>query len=782
MTGCRIKMITWVVSALTLVLSSVPVVAQETKSAKLNILEMLLWSAKSVAFVQEGERHYQAGRVGESAAAFRSGSEAFRRMSEGEENSPLIMSHQLAGFANALLGNNEQALAEYRKALAVSRRVYRQRDHNELALSLERVAEQLVELGRPSEAVDLAEQALEMRRRMAGTADDPSLVESHHTMGTLFRSLCDYERSLWHYERVLDINRQLAGGKDDSVYAESLTNVGVTLHSLGETEKALEYLRKGLAMHERLARGRDTVDVALGLMNIGAILKQAGRSDESLGYAVRARETLDRLYESRDNSRFAMALANEASSLDALGRIAEAIAAMDRAAAMADRLYAGGDHPERMLYLNNQGVMRAKAGEVEKALSYYEAALVMLVRLSESLAQGASDVGALEFLTYAPARDNYLTATVSSPETSVRVYRHVWNVKAAFTRFEQRRAEAARLAAADDPHVREKWEQLQAVRQELSWLLLASPTTVEDREQRLRELTDRKERRQREFAALLPSTWDVSGPVSYDAGPNRLADHLPPDSVFIDLIYYRNTKDDDPVPRYCAFVVAPDQTPLRVELGDADTVGSAVRDWRRSLQAGVRAGSAAGSRLRTLVWDPIARKLPSATRIVYLSVDHDLSLIPFAALPGAGSESILLEQYAFGYVMHGPYLLEQLLHAEDSVAKVNKVVAVGGARYDSPDSGEESDYPYLEGTEREQDQVLLMAGDRPTAALRGREATINHLAQALSNARYAHLATHGFFAEHRLESERDRMARRLEEWNFNPGQSTTRTGLEAQFK
>src|SRR5262249_31566736 len=56
--------------------------------------------------------------------------------------------------------------------------------------------------------------------------------------------------------------------------------------------------------------------------------------------------------------------------------------------------------------------------------------------------------------------------------------------------------------------------------------------------------------------------------------------------------------------------------------------------------------------------------------------------------------------------------------------------------------------------------------------LAGQEATPAAVAEALGQARYAHLATHGFFAEKELSEERQRQKKQLETWTFRSGSVT----------
>jgi CHAT domain-containing protein len=62
-------------------------------------------------------------------------------------------------------------------------------------------------------------------------------------------------------------------------------------------------------------------------------------------------------------------------------------------------------------------------------------------------------------------------------------------------------------------------------------------------------------------------------------------------------------------------------------------------------------------------------------------------------------------------------------------------------------------------------------------AVSGAEASTARLLRELPQARIAHLATHGFFAQEAFAEEQRRAARQLEHWQFQTGQTTEPVGL-----
>src|SRR5205823_2956845 len=125
---------------------------------------------------------------------------------------------------------------------------------------------------------------------------------------------------------------------------------------------------------------------------------------------------------------------------------------------------------------------------------------------------------------------------------------------------------------------------------------------------------------------------------------------------------------------------------------------------------------------------------------------------------------VLLEEHAVAVVPHAAYLLAQLQTRPRPAAEADLLVVYGAVRYDrpprAPEGGPAADllalnadrggksyviWPYLPGSEQELAQVLARAGGRKTLSRRGSEASVAQLTQDLPRARWAHLATHGFF-------------------------------------
>ncbi len=214
--------------------------------------------------------------------------------------------------------------------------------------------------------------------------------------------------------------------------------------------------------------------------------------------------------------------------------------------------------------------------------------------------------------------------------------------------------------------------------------------------------------------------------------------------------------------------------PVRqVDLGPAQPIDAAVVQWRSAIEH--HQSSPAAETLRRLVWEPLAKHLPPDTSTAIIAPDGSLTAIPWAALPGDRPGTVLLEQYALATVPHAPFLLDRLTAPPRSseAADTGIFLAVGGVAYDQAprpvddekvqvellaarpaetQRGRGDGWGDLPGTLQELNAVAKSAGSRTTVRLQGTDAGTAQLLRELPRARWAHIATHGFFADPRIPS------------------------------
>ena len=205
-------------------------------------------------------------------------------------------------------------------------------------------------------------------------------------------------------------------------------------------------------------------------------------------------------------------------------------------------------------------------------------------------------------------------------------------------------------------------------------------------------------------------------------------------------------------------------------LGPVEPINRAIDAWRQSLVSGRREPLPAD--LRRRLWEPIEQALPPGTTTVYLCPDDALTRLPWTALPGRKPGTVLLENYALAVVPNGQVLLERLLAAPESAEAEGSLLAVGGVDYQAEPrqtprfeelasaamvrsaalDTDQAAWPNLPGTRAEVEMLVALAEKRPRIVLSTTEASTTRVLQELPHARWAHFATHGFFADKKFRS------------------------------
>jgi tetratricopeptide (TPR) repeat protein/CHAT domain-containing protein len=699
-----------------------------------------------------------------------------------------------------------KALPYFEQALAMCQKLYpaaKYKDgHPQLAGTLNNLGALLRERGDYSKALPYLQQALAMRQRLYPPAKYPSghplLATSLNDLGGLLRTLGEHGKALPYLEQALAMRQKLCSSATHKAghpdLATSLNDLGLLLWEQGEHGKALPSFERALAMCQKLypaAKHKQGHRQLAGIRsNLGGLLQEQGKYGKALPHLQQAVAMYRTLYPPEKYKDGHPDLAAGLTGLGLLhqrrGEQDKALPHLQQALAMCQKLYPAEKykqgHPQLAVSLGNWGHLLQTQGEHGKALPYLQQAVAMHHQWLNGVVGSASEAEGLALATTIPrAHDGLLWATAHRPEADALTYDRLWASKAFLTRLLRRRHLAARVARAGPADLRAKWQELLDVRGQLSRLAYEPVTDLADRDRQLEKLTDRKEELERDLAKKLP---EVERHKELDRlGPADLVKLLPAGTAFVDyVLYYRYTKGKEADWAYAAFVLAPGRPVRRVELGRAEPTEAAVAAWRRAIDGRKEDGRAAAA-LTKRVWAKVAAQLPPGTRTVYLAPVGGLARLPWAALPGSRPDRVLLEELVGGLavVPHGPFLLEQLKYPPRYPAGPESVLALGGVAYDPPGATPSGlGYRFLKGTVAELRQAQALAGKRKVVVLEGDKASVEAVLKGLPAVRYAHLATHGFFAEKELIEERRRVAAQRKAWELAPHQTTQRIGLGAR--
>jgi CHAT domain-containing protein/tetratricopeptide (TPR) repeat protein len=724
----------------------------------------------------------------------------------------------LNNLGQLLEARGELARAEplLREALEMRRKLYppaRFPDgHAELTINLNNLGYLLLVRGELARAEPLLREALALRRKLYPPERFPDghrdLAISLNNLGQLLQARGELARAEPYYRDALVMHRKLCpparfpdGHRDLAIV---LNNLGNLLQERGDLARAEPLLRAALAIKRRLyPPGRfpdGHRDLAIVLNNLGYLLLARGelaRAEPPLREALAMRR---KLYPPARFPDGHPALANGLNNLGILlrdrGEGAGAELLLQDAVAMYRKLYPPArfpdGHPHLAATFNSLGYLLLVRGEPARAEPVAREAAAAYQRLASALLAGSSEAEALNFLAQLPVCcDNYLSVTRELPNKAEAAYAALWHAKGAVAHMLQQRRLA--LLAAKDQSTRDLAEQLTATRRALAGLLRPGAVAGPGR---VRELSDRKESLEKQLAARLPLYQALQERLR--RGPADLVPLLPPGAVFCDLARYLRVDQDPKVPGttgerrtpcYVAFVLARGRAVRRVELGKAGPIDEALATWRHDLQAG-KASSPAALTPRSRVWRPLEKAFPARTHTVLVTPDAALTGLPWAALPSGRPHTLLLEEYAIATLPNGQFLLDLLRTPANGGEGPGLFLAAGGIDYDGPawpvrlaaaqglaraPGKGPALWPALPGTRRELEAIRHLAGKRPVLELAGVTATTGRLLGDLPRARWAHLATHGFFADPKVRS-----VLRLTPQDYRRGRRGERVGLAAR--
>ncbi len=686
-----------------------------------------------------------------------------KRLFKGDHPAVAVSLNNL-GLLYRFQGKLAAAEPLYADALAMRKRLFKG-DHPAVAQSLNNLATLYEAQGRLAAAEPLLTDALAMRKRLF-EGDHPAVAVSLNNLGLLYQSQGRHATAEPLYADALAMRKRLFKG-DHSEVVKSLNNLGLLYRSQGRLAAAEPLLTDALAMSKRLFEG-DHPDVAVSLNNLGLLYRFQRKHAAAEPLYADALAMHKRLFKG-DHPAVAQSLNNLATLYDVQGRHAAAEPLYADALAMRKRLFKG-DHPDLAESLGDLAGFYRTQSKFADAEPLFIDALAMFRRLTTTFAQDKSEGETLTLLADQQlTRDGFLCNEQARKADPASVYLQLWAEKGYVSRAYERRQLQAR-AASSDPTAAKLLADLTDARLHRAELLLApTPKDPATRNKDIKTYDQRIEARTRELKTRLPAIARIE---TLDAAtPTRLQKVLPAGCAVVDFLNYTHfTQDKDKpgaagemwTPRYLAFVVTPEAVAW-ADLGAAADIEAAIEAWRGAIGSGKDIPASLPTKVRELVWAKVRKELPATTRTVYVCPDAALCKVPFAALPGDKPGTILLEDFAVAMIPHAPFLLDKLLPAEKRKNPPAGTLVVGGVRYDAElpalagpkpadplvKPGAKLGWGFLPNTVGEADGVAATAIRKKLTATRldGGKATPTAVLAELPKAKYAHFATHGFFAD-----------------------------------
>ncbi len=671
---------------------------------------------------------------------------------QGEGHPNYAASLTLLAVLHRDVGDLKAAIPLLKKALVLT-----EEGHPHYAHCLNNLAALYTDIGDRAAALSLHEKALALNRRRLG-GRHPAVAISLNNLGLLLKEMGDYKSASAMHEEALAI-RARALGKRHPDYAISLNNLALLHHDRGDAAAALPLFKEALSI-TRDVHGIRHPHYANALHNLAGTLADVGDHKKALPLLQEALE-ITRRSRGEKHRDYASVLHSLATLHRAMGDPGKALPLVEQVRAIFKESL-GERHPLYAQTLQNLAVLHLDVGDPKAALPLTEQALALTaahlrdyasVQSDRQQLAAAADVrGHLDtrlLLPDDPGGSGDVSPPGSKKHLSAATHVLAWKGSLLLRQIERRLF----LRLASDPAARRESERLRSVTRELAFLRYSPDAT--------RSRLDPLEKEQEQAQARLSRLSAAFGAARerQNVTPEALAKALPEGAALVDYLFYSD--------KLVAFVHRRGKTPARVELGKAAPAALAVQEWRALLVAGKPEGHA-GAALKKLALAPLEKHLGGADTLL-ISPDGVLGLVPFAALPGKKEGTYLIEDVALAVVPVPSTCPDLLLPARGRPEP--SLLAVGGLRYEplkggaAPPAGADTrpaprhgrgTFAPLAATRAETDAVelsfkrlfkggavtSLSAGDANKAAVR----------KALASVRYAHLATHGFFAPEEVKS------------------------------
>ena len=534
------------------------------------------------------------------------------------------------------------------------------KEHPDVANILSSLAELKETMGLYDEAEKLYLQALPI---LSGKE------QLRQNLQSLLANMAVLYKSMGYFEKALNLNLQALEilkstvGLDHPQSAVVMDNIGVLYLAWGKPAEAKSYLLRARDILQKV-EGEAHIDTIKAVHNLARYYRDIGELDQALALEERALAGYKTKYGPR-HPEIANALSNLANTNRLRGEYKTAEAQLIEALQIREEAL-GPNNPDTMLALNDLAIVRMAAREPVPAVALLRRSLavseLVLGRLRQIVVSGAIT----EFLAslHEQSHEIYTIAENSPSPTGSRLAMATAMLRKG--RSLDVVADTTRAILENlNPAAREKYHLLVLLRSELSALLLKGLGSLKqaDYQQQVNRREAEIDQLTEELSTLSPHFGEAQQKMDPETIVDQVASRLPPASALIEIVHYRpyrfGARRQDAkweAPRYLAMVLLPDnhRTVQLIPLGAAGALEADLRQYLRAVSQPPAEGCAGGASVTELartvyrkVMAPLQQAL-AGRRHIFLSLDGDLQLIPFAALHD--EDDYLLGRYHFNYL------------------------------------------------------------------------------------------------------------------------------------
>jgi len=665
-----------------------------------------------------------------------------------------ILAQPLNNLGVLSLQKGEYVDAErfFRRSLAIREKVFGP-EHVDVAQSLGNLAIVYLDQAKYAEAEQLYQRALSIREKVQGP-EHPELFNTLNNFADLYRLKGDYKKAEPLLLRALEIYQKAFGDNHPNV-ARALDRLAVFYTVKDEYSKAEPLFRRALAIREKALGPNhpETADSLQGLAVFYSIIGEYAKAEPLYQRALAIQEkTLG-----PEHPNTAVTLDNLAIARRVQGKYAEAESLHQRALQVRENTF-GMDHPDVGQTLANLATLYLAKGDVPRAIASESRADAISERYIDiNLAEGSERQKLAYLATLAHELDRAISLHVNyAPNNSsardlalTMILQRKGRVLDAL--FDSMAAIRPRLKPRD----RSLLDESRKVRAQLARITLGPQvTTPAQRQKEINSLEEKEESLEAEISGLVAEFGAQSHPVTI-ASVQSL---IPADAALIEFTSYQpfNVKSQKPdqvfgEPRYIAYILKPGTEPQWADLGATGPINHAINEWRKALSDPNRTDvQQLAQTVEKLIMRPIRKYLVNV-KLILLSPDGDLNLIPFGALIDE-RQRYLLNDFSLSYLSSGRDLLRLRTHFE---SKTNPVIIADPAYGERPQE-EQSSVPT---TAHEKSVIgklyfgpLLTASEAlaikrivpESRVLLKKEAT-EAAVKSVRSPLFLHIATHGFF-------------------------------------
>lgn len=684
---------------------------------------------------------------------------------------------ETAGMVYKEKRNYVLAEQRYKRSLEIRRQLLRP-THPDIARLLNFLGYLYLESDDNVRALSAFEQALEIIEKELGP-NDLHVASLLNELGYIYMERGDNLRAIQLLQRALAI-REKVYKPDHPKIANLLNNLGATYFHMGDLERAEPLLERALKIQVK-AFGADSHETAGTLNALGSLYQANNEFERAEPLLLRALEIMEKAW-GPDNPNIAHPLASLAWIYKARGEYERAGQALRRALDVQVKAL-GLEHPMIAVFLSELAQLYEAQGDIPRAIAtQIRAGDVRERNLLLALSVGSEHQKRL-----------YVESVLHGINVTISLHLHgaPTNTEAArlaLTTLLQRKGRSLdamsdqigalrrRLNPQDTP----LFDELSSKRAQLAALTFNGEAEADPKARRehLSRLEAEAEHLEAQIGARSAEFRTQSEPVTLE----RVQRAIPAKALLLEFIAYRpfNVKTGKRSElwgpeRYAAYLLRRTGEPAFVELGEAVPINAAAARLRAALSRPQSADVKQAARaLDELVMRPV-RKLIRDERLILLSPDGVLSLVPFSALVDEQGR-YLLESYTINYLMSGRDLLRLGAWSESRQPAMvfanpafDRAVTTGNQAAESASlvSGRRSvdfttpKYEPLPGTAAEASVIKTIM---PTAQVFTESQATEAALKQVSAPRILHVATHGFFLPD-LKQEDVAGARRLEHDN-----------------